>query len=331
MESIREYGNNGSEKGLISVIVPAYNCSCTIGRCIESVLEQTYANLELVVVFNDHLEDTGDICRQYAAKDERVRPFEASCKGVSGTRNCGLANARGEYIAFLDSDDCIEPEYLQKLLNALCKNKCAVSMCNYDVVEDDSKTICRNLTRYGEVVSYDSMINDSLYCRIGAYCWGKLWRRDALIHGFSSFNYSEDTLLMYSNMAGMDGNVAYVNEVLYHYIRRDDSITTRKNVNDLFDSLRVAKIIVRKSEKTYKQYARASYAFIINYAFFTYLSDKTGEERFAKEIDGYCIKLIKKYRFKAMLDVRSSYKTKCACLLSLFSMRLVESAYSRFN
>lgn len=331
MDSGKKMANDFGEDGLISIIVPVYNCLDYVGRCIDSILVQTYSRFELIIVFNELSEESCGICEQYAAKDERIRLFRIVCKGVSGARNFGLEKANGEYVAFIDSDDRIEPDYLEKLLNAIHRSNFEISMCNYAVISGNEKTVCDCLSRFGDKVPYNRLLKDSLYCRSGFYCWGMLWRREAIVQGFRYFRFSEDAMFVFMNLAGRTGYIAVVNEPLYQYVRHDGSITARKDAREFFDALRVAKGIVRMSENVCRQHLKPSYSFLINTAFFAYLSDKTGDDRFAEKYDDLCVKLIKKYRTKVILDLGSTMKTKCACLLSLVSMRLVRFVYSRMK
>ena len=331
MGRVRDKLDISYEEGLISIIVPVYNCSHCIGRCIDSILEQTYSKFELIIVFNELSEDTCDICEQYEAKDSRIRLLKIACGCVSGARNLGLEKSNGEFIAFIDSDDRIEPGYLGKLLDTLRKNDCCVAMCDFDIENADSKPLCNCINRYGETVSLNRMIKDFLYGRTVSFCWGKLWRRDAIYHEFRPYRYSEDLLFVFENLAGRNGNIAIVHEILYHYIKREGSITARKDSHEMFDSLRVAKKIIRMSGNTYVQFLKPAYSLMINYAFFTILTDKTGDISFSAKMDDFCVRLIKKYRAGAILDPGSTVKTKCACLLSLISMRLVKYVYSRIK
>lgn len=101
--------------GLISVIVPVYNVEKYLEECVESVLAQTYTNIEVILVDDGATDSSGQICDRYAEKDDRIRVIHQKNQGLSGARNTGLANAKGEYVYFLDSDDWILPEALQEL------------------------------------------------------------------------------------------------------------------------------------------------------------------------------------------------------------------------
>jgi len=100
----------------ISVIVPVYKVEQYIHRCIDSILSQSFTDFELILVDDGSPDNCGKICDEYAQKDSRIRVFHKSNGGVSSARNLGLDNAKGEWIAFIDSDDFVENEYLEELL-----------------------------------------------------------------------------------------------------------------------------------------------------------------------------------------------------------------------
>lgn len=102
---------------LISVIVPIYNASETLDRCVQSILEQTYSNFELILVNDGSHDDSGDKCEEYANKDKRVRVFHKSNGGASSARNLGLTQAQGDWITFCDSDDWVYPSWLQNFVD----------------------------------------------------------------------------------------------------------------------------------------------------------------------------------------------------------------------
>ena len=101
---------------LVSVVVPVYNAEIYISRCIESILEQTYRNFELILVNDGSPDRSGEICDEYARKDSRIKVIHTQNRGVSCARNTGLENTTGEYLCFVDSDDWIEADHIEKLL-----------------------------------------------------------------------------------------------------------------------------------------------------------------------------------------------------------------------
>ncbi len=121
----------------VSVIVPIYNSEKYISECIESILNQTYENFELILIDDGSKDSSGDICRKYENQDKRVRYIYKENGGVSSARNYGIQCAKGDYIVFVDSDDIVKLEMLEILL----MNSCDFSMCGYELYDDISNTV----------------------------------------------------------------------------------------------------------------------------------------------------------------------------------------------
>lgn len=128
----------------ISVIVPVYNLEKYLPQCIESILFQTLDDFELILVDDGSLDHSGDICKEYAAKDNRVKVFRQKNLGVSTARNKGLEKARGKYIVFVDADDYVRPNYLQDLFEALPpgENEALVIESVTKLYPDSKKIVC---------------------------------------------------------------------------------------------------------------------------------------------------------------------------------------------
>ena len=102
---------------LVSIIVPVYKAEKYIHRCIDSLLAQTYKNIEVVLVDDGSPDNCGKICDEYASKDSRVKVFHQQNRGVSAARNTGLAHIKGEWITFVDADDKVTEDYIEKLMS----------------------------------------------------------------------------------------------------------------------------------------------------------------------------------------------------------------------
>ena len=113
----------------LSVIVPAYNSEATLERCVRSVLDQSFVDLELILVDDGSTDSTPDLLRQFSEEDGRVRVFTQANSGVSAARNLGLSHAQGTYAAFLDADDWVDPQTYEKLTAAMRESGASSAAC----------------------------------------------------------------------------------------------------------------------------------------------------------------------------------------------------------
>ncbi len=115
---------------MISVIVPVYNVKPWIGRCLDSIMAQTYPCLEIIVVDDGSTDGSGRICEEYAARDKRIQVLHLpENRGPSAARNQGIVKAKGAYLSFIDSDDCAKPDLLEKLYRNLVEHRADISAC----------------------------------------------------------------------------------------------------------------------------------------------------------------------------------------------------------
>lgn len=158
---------------MISVIIPAYNAARTIRRCIQSVLDQTYTEWEMIIVDDGSKDDTLDICQSY--DDSRIRVLHKENGGVSSARNHGLKFAQGDYIAFIDSDDFIEIDYLQHLSQGLGYDIVISGYC-YENTPESSSFRLKLANREAVGCELSKLINADQLC----YPWGRLFKRSII-------------------------------------------------------------------------------------------------------------------------------------------------------
>ena len=214
---------------LISIIVPVYNAAEYLSCCINSILNQTHHNLEIILV-NDGSTDGSDLlCDEFAKTDKRVQVIHQANKGVSATRNAGLDAASGKWIGFVDSDDRIEPEMYEKLLSAAVDNDCEISICGfikYHLNGWDEKRICSDISKVlnrNKALEYalrNTHYEGYVCNKLFKHCLIKTIRFDETLHA------CED--LVFTTQAFMNtDHVTYVNSALYHYmVRENSSIST---------------------------------------------------------------------------------------------------------
>lgn len=217
---------------MISVIVPIYNVEEYLPACIESILNQTYKDLEILLIDDGSTDNSGKICDEYAKLDNRCIVIHQSNKGISEARNTGLDNAKGEYISFIDGDDYIHPQMLEILYEALLKGDYDFSMALYKEVYAKEKIqlissysfneICQDQLIYG---LYNSSNKNNIYKEINFHVvWNKLYRRELIYNTYFISTSAEDTVFNTSVYLKCK-KVIVINKVLYYWIQRNTSIT----------------------------------------------------------------------------------------------------------
>ena len=125
---------------LISIIIPVYNVEKYLRKCLDSIINQTYKKLEIILIDDGSTDNSGKICEEYAKKDDRIIVIHKENAGVSSARNRGIELANGKYIGFIDSDDWIEENMYETLYQNLLQFDVDISMCNYSIIRNHKKT-----------------------------------------------------------------------------------------------------------------------------------------------------------------------------------------------
>lgn len=218
---------------MISVIVPIYNVEEYLPTCIESILNQTYKNLEILLIDDGSTDTSGIICDEYARKDNRCIVIHQQNKGVSETRNTGLNHATGEYISFIDGDDYIHPQMLEILYEALQKENYDFSMILYKetytrekfpiVAEYTAQELDQNQLFYG--LYNESSRKNNAYIEVNFHVvWNKLYKRTLIDDTFFIKTAAEDTV--FNNIIYLKCQKAIViNKEMYYWVQRPTSIT----------------------------------------------------------------------------------------------------------
>ena len=195
---------------LVSIIVPVYNVEQYLKRCIQSILRQTYVHIEIILVDDGSTDHSGKICDAYSKRDHRIRVFHKHNGGQASARNLGIRNSKGDYLAFVDSDDFVHPEYIQYMYNNLKKYKADLSYCGI------RKVISQKISkeRKEEIIVFDNLngLKDLFYQRHLTNGPGdKLYKRklfDDLY--FPEGHIFEDFAIAYKD--------AFVNSILFGWL-----------------------------------------------------------------------------------------------------------------
>lgn len=240
---------------LVSVIIPIYNVEAYLSQCLDSVIAQTYSNLEVLLINDGSTDGSLTIANQYAANDPRIVVVDKPNEGVAATRNVGIGEARGEYVQFVDADDWIQHDMIQQMLNTALKCNCDIVSCG-DILEfSDGKTIISNPIKEDVLLRDCSQIL-SIFLEhklMNGALRTKLFKR-SLFNGLQfdpDVSYGEDALLVWK-MLQRNPNIslAFVPESYYHYRMNNTSIS--HSFGKLkFTAYKVWKTITDDTERLY--------------------------------------------------------------------------------
>ena len=222
------------ENQLISVIIPMYNAEKYMEDCLQSVQSQTYTNFECIVVDDESKDNSRDIVRKYAEQDPRIRLVCKEHAGVSYAISCGVQNAKGTWLYFLDSDDWIDPDELERLYRAVKEHSC--DMVASDHMTESKHTERRYIVRFqGRITKeeYEQKLYDQFMCNkshnevvCGNHRGGKLIKRELVTRNLSlqeGMVFAEDSILVLSVLFDCDAIYAELSKAGYHYRVHGDS------------------------------------------------------------------------------------------------------------
>lgn len=209
---------------LITVIVPVYNVEKYLERCIESIINQTYKNLEIILVDDGSTDNSGNICDEYAKKDERIKVIHKENGGQATARNMALDIAKGNYIAFADSDDWVDTSIYEKLYNALISNEANICVCARYNVYNDGKKETVFVGSESKVLSSEEAIKKILtYDNMDVASCDKLYDASVLKDNQFPVGYICEDIPFVFNAVINAKKVIYINEPLYFYLQRSGS------------------------------------------------------------------------------------------------------------
>lgn len=244
---------------LISIIVPIFNVQDYVSECIESLLAQTYQNIEIILVDDGATDDCPTICDRYAEEYKSVFVIHKKNGGLSDARNVGLRSAKGEYVLFIDSDDYIDKQMVEILYIAAENNNAAISACEYRKIYDKPIIEKGDVDATTSVVSGKELIKalySGNYSNVGFVAWNKLYKKSLFIDNDIEYPYGrvyEDTFITYKLLYNA-AYVAIVNYPLYNYRIRVGSIMKSnynlKKCRDWFDGDRSAVVFFENRSET---------------------------------------------------------------------------------
>ena len=222
----------------VSVIIPFYKVEKHIIKCLSSVKEQSFTDFECILIDDESPDNTYELAKNFIGCDKRFKIIRQKNKGLGGARNTGLANACGDYVAFLDSDDYWSPDFLQVMYNNACLYDADIVICRFKAVDDDGNFVNFSQNKTNGVWTKQQQIADKLLD--WHIAWDKLYKK-SVWQGvlFPNHRYYEDFATIYKLTPNTKKLVA-IDDVLYFYLQRQGSITngvSKRHIEDLFQSL----------------------------------------------------------------------------------------------
>lgn len=321
----------------ISIIVPVYNCEKYISNCINSILEQSFKDFELILVDDGSSDRSFEICESFAKKDNRVRAIHQPNSGVSRARNRGLDEAKGEYIGFVDGDDCVDKEMYKRLYKNLADNNADISICgivNYFLKKNGITEKVRQSQVDGFwIFSGEQALKEALQSRLySVNPVNKLFKKKL----FDRLRYpegkiSEDAFLI-PVVISKAGKVVYDSKPMYYYLRRENSITTSNFSDRDWDVVEAYKNHLNMvSEKFPNLKKVAKFRYLWSY---TYVIDKIMlSENFENYLRDFkkAFDFIKKNILEIIFNPYFSLKRKIAVMVLLINKKIYKKMIMTVN
>lgn len=212
-------------ESLISVIVPIYKVEEYLDRCVNSIVNQTYKNLEIILVNDGSPDNCPQMCDEWAKKDNRIKVIHKKNGGLSDARNAGINVAAGGIISFIDSDDWIELDMFEKMINCMQEDSSDVVSCGVNWVTEDGKSLKCVSVEKNEILDVVScmheIINDN---KLKQHVWNKIYKTEIIKHiAFEKGKYHEDAFWSYQ-VFGRVNRVSLMRDAFYNYVQRNNSI-----------------------------------------------------------------------------------------------------------
>lgn len=289
----------------ISVIVPIYNVEKYLKRCVESILKQTYQNIEVILVDDGSSDGSGKICDQFAERDDRIKVIHKKNGGMSDARNAGLDMATGEYIAFVDSDDWISSVMFERLYAALKKHGTELVVCEpiyaYETYIDEQQLSGKSF-ELNKREAMELLIEDRKFRSV---VWNKLYAKRLWSDiRFPKGKHYEDVHIVYK-IYDMCEKIAFLDQGLYYYFQRSQSIVHSANIESHMELVYAVEERAKFLQLKYPDMLPRLSASVISAVLIVYREAGIYQIKLDKDTKKYMRKKIDTYKNKDMFQYLS--------------------------
>lgn len=277
---------------LISVIVPVYNVEAFLRQCVDSILAQTYKNLEIILVDDGSTDQSGAICDEYAQRYPNIVAIHKKNGGLSSARNTGIAAAKGAFLGFVDSDDFVEATMFEKLLTAAAANDASIACCGRYVTDEQGHPLARRFTRKNQKV-YTMLQAAQEILSLGdidVAVWDKLFRAQLFDRiAFPIGEINEDAAIIFKLLVKAE-KLVHVGEPLYYYRGRSGSITKSGYASKKIQALEHAvsnEQFLMQDYPQLKKYCRQNLAYTCCDLLSLMLKDAEAKKRYSEHYQWY--------------------------------------------
>ena len=311
---------------LITVVIPVYNMGHLLPKSIDCLLSQTYKNYEILIIDDGSTDNSGAVCDEIAKQDNRIKVIHKENGGISSARNCGIENAKGDFIIFPDPDDFVEDDYLQRFIDLYEEYQTDLEICGH-FVDDDNKSVVHNKNGKKSLIDKENAIN--ILMRPDGFCgfsWNKLYHVDIIKKNDLRFDeelgMAQDLHFTFRYLLNCE-KVVYDPTPTYHYYQHIGGVTNAKSPlsKRKISGLKTYEKIAELAGDTYPKAKNLAFSTIFNMSMhfiYIYYQSKMQDKELLKKLKGN-LKTYKKYFFN---DERYSTSHKILGRIVLISPKL---------
>lgn len=318
------------DSGLVTVIVPVYNVQPYIAYCLDSLVHQTYRNMEILLINDGSTDDSLRICRAYSRKDSRMRVITQKNQGLAGARNTGLDNASGDFIAFIDADDFVAADYIECLLQAF-RDDTDISMCPLQVTGHYFLPPLIQKHYRMEEIDAHTFFADSLQNTNDLSACGKMFRRQCISPWrFPPGRLHEDIFIM-ADVVMSARKIVLGSTAGYFYVKRKGSITTSDFNRKKLDLIEADHLYTTKITDRFPDLRDLAAAFTVHgYSAVIKQIPRSQYREYQSCIAG-CIKQSRRHIVSILKNHRISGKEKVLCMITCTDYDIIKAAWKIYD